>query len=128
MLIAARADVNIQSGQGETQLNSRDRGIQSQRVVDLANMLMSATDANNQSGAMDPQEARQGETPLHVAAAMGRHELAAVLLQASPDVNLVTRSGLTAMDNAKGNGCGWQPGWRSECGARKVVELLQAFQ
>eukprot|EP00928_Gymnodinium_smaydae_P049132 TRINITY_DN32943_c0_g1_i1.p1 TRINITY_DN32943_c0_g1~~TRINITY_DN32943_c0_g1_i1.p1 ORF type:complete len:696 (-),score=108.60 TRINITY_DN32943_c0_g1_i1:356-2443(-) len=109
--------------------SSPQRKVFLHRSAELAKVLLDhRADPNIQSGTMDVMAARHGETPLHVAAALGRHELAKVLIQGGADTNLVTSNGLTAMDNAAGRGCAWGPGWRSESGAAKVAESLDKFQ
>ena len=85
---------------------------------------MARANPDIQSGSLDPQEARHGETPLHIAVALGRHELAQTLLHGGADTNLLTKTGVTAMDSAAGRGVQWLPGCRSETGAAQVVELL----
>mmetsp|Transcript_113151 Transcript_113151/g.205789 ORF Transcript_113151/g.205789 Transcript_113151/m.205789 type:complete len:732 (+) Transcript_113151:191-2386(+) len=142
-LLSARADANTTSSDRRTALHkvaisdftrfglscaefSDERSTNIRKSVEVAKLLLGArADLNIQSGTLDPSEARQGETALHVAAALGRHELVEILLKGGADTNLLTRSGLTALDNAAGRGVQWMPGFRSESGAAKVVEQLQ---
>eukprot|EP00413_Alexandrium_margalefii_P042857 CAMPEP_0204585770 /NCGR_PEP_ID=MMETSP0661-20131031/47110_1 /ASSEMBLY_ACC=CAM_ASM_000606 /TAXON_ID=109239 /ORGANISM="Alexandrium margalefi, Strain AMGDE01CS-322" /LENGTH=280 /DNA_ID=CAMNT_0051595355 /DNA_START=24 /DNA_END=866 /DNA_ORIENTATION=+ len=147
-LLSAKADANATTRDSRTALHkaaisnytrfgdwtpelceSRQDNIQ--KSVQVARLLLEArADPNIQSGNKDTSAARHRESPLHVAATLGRAELATLLIESGADTGLLTQTGLTARDNAEGRGVAegrgaeWMPGWRSERGAAQAAEAL----
>ena len=78
-----------------------------------------------QSSTWHPLRARHHETPLQLAASLGRDTLVQILLEAGAELGGRTAEGHSAIDNAAGRGCGWTPGCRSEQGARRAYALLK---
>ena len=120
----------VMSVQGVRQLDeSTARAWLSAKSIKVATALLQArADPDIQSGSMDPQRHKNGETALHVAVALGNSCLADAMLQYGADMNIQSATGLTPLDAAEGMAFERIPGMRDSLGAAAATQRLYSLR